>query len=189
MNLSDQQFAIIKQSLNFLHVEELRDICNKFTINDAGKKRQIILRILHFLKTKEVLNEPKIPAISCGKSPSILAPDQLILKGSYKNDLKTRIFFKNLIGDYFHFTAFGIDWINECWFAGKPPTYREFADMWVKEYERRKKFGSTPKDEWAYINFVQKFISEKPNMSKEEILTAWNIERKRNVEIVKSLLS
>jgi hypothetical protein len=188
MKLTDQQIATLKQSLNFLHVEELRDICTKFAINNAGKKGQIILRILHFLKTGEVLSEPKIPAISCGRSPSIIDPDQHILKGSYKNDLRTRIFFKNLIGDYFHFTAFGIDWINERWFAGDPPTYKEFADMWVKEYARRKKFGTTPKDEWAYINFVQQFIAEQPNASSEAILEAWNMERKRNVEIVKSLL-
>ncbi len=62
----------------------------------------------------------------------------MILKGSYKNDLKTRLFFKNIVGDHFHFTAFGIDWINEKWMEGNPPTYRDYATMWQSEVDRRK---------------------------------------------------
>ena len=35
-----------------------------------------------------------------------------------------------------------------------PPTYQEFADMWGKEYEFRKTYGSTLKEEWAVLSHL-----------------------------------
>ena len=48
----------------------------------------------------EVLSEPNIPLVSIApKGQKIsLSWDSLILKGDYKNDLKTRRFFKDIIG-------------------------------------------------------------------------------------------
>lgn len=62
------------------------------------------------------------------------------------------MFLKKLIGDYFHFTAFGVDWVDERWMDGNPPTYQEFVDMWRAEYKRRQETPANPKEEWAYIN-------------------------------------
>jgi hypothetical protein len=107
-----------------------------------------------------------------------------MLKGGYKNDLKTRIFFREIIGQHFHFTAFGIDWLESRWMDGNPPTYQEFADMWSKEYEFRTAYGSAPKAEWAYINFVKMHSNENPNASRNEILSSWEIERTKHKELV-----
>ena len=155
--INELQLNKLKDALNFLHVEELRDLCSKFCFINKGKKIVLIARIVHFIKTGEVIHEPKIPAISCAKRGHVypLLPDTVILKGAYKNDLRTRLFFKQLIGEHFHFTAFGIDWLNDCWMSGNPPTYQAFADMWQARYLRRKSVGSDPKIEWAYINFTQ----------------------------------
>ena len=185
-----EQYSILKTALDFLHVEELKVICTGLSIPDKGKKGQIILRILHFIETGTIITEPKIPNVSLAKlgQEYDLAPNSLILKGAYKNDLLTRNFFKKLIGSYFHFTAFGIDWINEKWLAGMPPTYQEFADMWVGEYKRRKSEGSCPKTEWAYINFVQNFIKINPNTTKDRILKAWEAKRIKQKEIVNDIL-
>ncbi|XVN42631.1 MAG: hypothetical protein RCG15_08655 [Candidatus Rickettsia vulgarisii] len=59
-----------------------------------------------------------------------LHPNTLMLKGSYKNDLRNRQFFKQLIGEHFHFTAIAIDWLNDRWMQGlpPPPTYQEFLE-------------------------------------------------------------
>ena len=113
------------------------------------------------------------------KRCNLLDKETLMLKGAYKNDLKTRLFFKQLIGEYFHFTAFGIDWLNDRWMEGKPPTYQEFAEMWHKEYEKRKKTPVPPKEEWAYINFVQNSLSISPTASQESINHAWECERQK----------
>ena len=83
-----------------------------------------------------------------------------MLKGGYKNDLKTRIFFKSIIGDYFHFTAFGIDWLKEQWMKGEPPTYKKFADMWTKEYAYREANGSSQKNRMG-VYYICKKIYKK----------------------------
>ena len=155
-----------------------------------GKKIDLINRIIHLLKTGEKINLAKYPASSMSKDQNnnVLSTNALMLKGAYKNDLKTRLFFKEIIGQHFHFTAFGIDWLESRWMAGNPPTYQEFADMWSKEYEVRKTYGSTPKEEWAYINFVKRYLNENPHASRNEILNGWELEREKHKEFIGKFL-
>jgi len=188
-------YECLKESLYYLKVKELREIVEKLKLSNKGRKKQIIKRILYFIKMGKELVEPQIPVISCAQAGKIypLSSETLILKGSYKNDLKTRLFFKKLVGDHFHFTAFGIDWLNERWLKGNPPTYQEFADMWIIEKEKRKKNKKSPKKEWAYINFVQNFLKAYPNSSHKVLTSAWNLEReqhkKKAYEILEAVFS
>lgn len=190
MTLLLQDINNLKSSLLFLHMQELRDICLQLKISDKGTKGILIERIVHFLKTGKEIKQLPVPLISCAqkKKEYPLEPKTLILKGSYKNDLQTRLFFKKLIGEHFHFTAFGIDWINDRWMQSNPPTYQEYADMWQKEYARRKEEGSTPKEEWAYINFIQKYVVIHPQASRQEGLDAWEKERMKHKKRVSELL-
>lgn len=93
-----------------------------------------------------------------------------------------------MIGSHFHFTAFGIDWINEKWMEGNPPPYQEFADMWVKETKRRKHSPVAPKAEWAYINFVQSYSQKAPNTSKSDVNQAWKIARQKRKAMVSEII-
>ncbi len=181
----NSEIADLKKSLLFFHVQELRDLSLKLSLLDKGDKKGLILRICHFLQTKEKIKLPKIPKESCAKPGKTypIQEESLMLKGAYKNDLKNREFFRNLIGPYFHFTAFGIDWLNGRWYEGDPPTYLEFAHMWKQEYERRKKDPETPKEEWAYINFIKQFLEEFPKAGKAQIYEAWKAEREKHKEI------
>ena len=180
----------LQKSLYFLHVGELREICLRLCIPEKGLKLRLIARIMHFIPTGEVIKEPKMPDISRAKRGEYypLHPEALILKGAYKNDLKTRLFFKSLIGEHFHFTAFGIDWINERWMSGLPPSYQEFVDMWKAEGERRKKNPETPKVEWAYIHFTQDFLKANPEATRSEVIDAWKHVHQINKEIVYRIL-
>ncbi len=191
--LTAAESTLFYESLLFLHVLELQMLCVQFCFFTPVKETKMILidRIMHFIETGTVLEQPKIPAVSRAARGAVyqLAPTTLMLKGAYKNDLQTRLFFKHLIGDYFHFTAFGIDWLKARWLEGNPPTYQEFADMWVVEYKCRKEEGSKPKEEWAYINFIQDFMRKHPEAPREVSLAAWEKERARHVEIVKNVLS
>jgi hypothetical protein len=187
---SSAELAQLKAALLFLHVSELKNICIQLSIHEKDTKGILITRILYFIETGKIVNEQKIPEISKAKRGQVytLSSSTVMLKGAYKNDLKTRLFFKQLIGNHFHFTAFGIDWLNERWMSGAPPTYREFADMWQSEHTRRKMAGSQPKEEWAYINFTQKFISDFPHATRQDIVAAWEIERSKNVHFVNLLI-
>jgi len=179
----DQLYA----NLHYLHVSELRAYCGSLDLSMKGKKMDLINRIIHFLKTGEKINLSEYPAKSISKNRNNnhqLSKTALMLKGEYKNDLKTRIFFKEIIGHHFHFTAFGIDWLERRWIQGNPPTYQEFADMWSQEYEFRKIYGSIPKQEWAYINFVKRYLNDNADAARNEILNAWEIERAKHKELV-----
>ncbi len=173
-------------SLHYLHVSELKVHCENLNLSVKGKKIDLINRIIHLLKTGEKINLSEYPITSVSKDRNnrVLTVDALMLKGVYKNDLKTRLFFKETIGGHFHFTAFGIDWLESRWMDGNPPTYQEFADMWSKEYAFRKTYGSTPKAEWAYINFVKMYLNENPHASRNEILNGWELERTKHKELV-----
>lgn len=170
-------------ALYFLKMGELKKLCLQLDLPYSGKKGQVIDTIKHFVNTGKVLEIPEIPAVSRAKKGQtyILSPNTKILLGAYKNDAKTRAFFKKLVGPHFHFTAFGIDWLNERWQQGKPPTYQEFATMWQKEVDKRKGKKPQPKQEWALITFVQKYMEAHPNASKAEVTNAWH--KKRNVMV------
>ncbi len=191
MKFTENKLIELRESLLFLSVNELKEILAKLLLPEKGKKISLIERILHFLATGEIIQEPKIPKKSCAQKDKAysLEPNTLMLKGAYKNDLKTRLFFKKLIGNHFHFTAFGIDWLNERWLDGNPPTYQEFANMWIKEYGQRKAFGSPPKEEWALMNFAQQYRRDNTRILREEFFAAWKEEHHRNLEIVKNILS
>lgn len=178
------------EALYFLKMGELKQLCQKLDLPHAGAKGEIIDRIKHFITTGKELEVAEIPAISKARRGVLysLAPNTLMLMGAYKNDAKTRAFFKKLIGPHFHFTAFGIDWLNARWKAGNPPTYQEFADMWEKEMEKRKTQKPQPKQEWALITFVQKYMEMHPNASKETVMKAWHSIREEKVTLVYNYL-
>jgi hypothetical protein len=63
---------------------------------------------------------------------------------------------------------------------GNPPTYQEFANMWQEEYQKRKSIPVAPKEEWAYINFIQKYLLNSPAATRESINSSWEYERQRH---------
>jgi len=180
----------LQESLNFLKMEELRALAGKFSLVEKGKKKEIIDRIVHFFKTGSIAEEPKMPDVSRAQRGKIypLHPNTLMLKGAYKNDLKTRLFFKSLVGDHFHFTAFGIDWLNDRWMRGARTTYQEFAQMWQAEMAKRKSDPVAPKEEWAYINFTQHLLQIHPKASRKMLVDSWEIERQRHKAIISKIL-
>lgn len=177
---------VLHASLHYLYVNELRLLCEDLALSSKGKKIMLISRIMHFLATGKKLDIVPYPpqSVARGGQHSVPALEALMLKNRYKNDLKNRLFFKSIIGEHFHFTAFGIDWLEERWMAGKPPTYQEFADMWQQEYQVRKREGSLAKVEWAYINCVQRYLFTHPEANREEIIAHWMAERNAHKKIV-----
>jgi len=145
---------------------------------------------MQFIQTGQIITTPSFPPLSCAKNrpPQSLEPSSLMLYGSYKNDLKTRTFFKKLIGTHFHFTAFGIDWLRDRWLLGMPPTYQEFAEYWILETAARKQKKQKPKDEWMYIRFMQKMKQENPSLTKDKLLYEWKCIREKKADNAFKLL-
>lgn len=63
---------------------------------------------------------------------------------------------------------------------GDPPTHQDFADLWELEYQRHKENPVASKVEWAYINYVQSFIKQFPDVTEMDMNHAWDNERKRH---------
>ena len=188
--MNSAELVQIEVYLYYFHVHELKETCNRFQLSSSGKKKDLILRLLSYFKSgkkQELMDFPNSSKAHKGENYP-LQPKTKILMGAYKNDLNTRMFFKKLIGDHFHFTAFGIDWINERWAKGDPPTYQEFASFWENEYESRKIRKATPKKEWAYLNFIHRYSKEHPEFSKTQVVEAWKLERNSYVQQSKMIL-
>jgi hypothetical protein len=183
-------FDELEQALHYMKMGELKAVCEKLKIPSNDKKAVLIRSIMSFIQTGAIKKTPAIPAGSkAQKGVSYpLHPKTLILDGAYRNDLKTRLFFKQLIGPHFHFTAFGQDWIRSRWQAGDPPTYAEFAKFWQEEHLRREKGRTVLKKEWAYLNFIRKFTDEHPEASKKQMLAAWEKTRRLEVQKARKLL-
>ena len=60
--------------------------------------------------------------------------------------------------------------------------------MWQQEYEKRKKDKVKPKQEWTCINFVQEYIKQHPNASKNVIQYAWKQEQQKHIAFIKTIL-
>ncbi len=190
-NLTKTQKEELFTALFYLKVPELKAICEYFDLPTKGEKIVLIENIKYYLLTGKKPEVKQIPAISRAKPHTLypLAPNTRILYGSFKNDLKTRIFLKSLIGQHFHYTAYGLDWIKNKWFNGEPPTYKKFADYWQQEYTARLTRKGKLKQEWAYLNFLDRYKKEYPDASKSDAINAWEKFRQQQVDTVKALLN
>ena len=186
---TDQQKELFP-ALLYLNMRELKKICLHFGLATQSEKIKLIESIELYLTTGKIAPQPQIPAVSKAKARTVypLSPQTVILKGSFKNDLKTRIFLKTLIGNHFHYTAYGIDWIKDHWMQGTPPTYAQFATYWQTEYLARQITKAPMKDEWAYLNFLDRYQKQHPTTSKVQAIAAWKIEREKNVNKVAQIL-
>lgn len=188
LNFNEQQELFA--ALLYCNISELKNICIHFELPTQGEKIKLIENIQLYVTTGKIAIHKEIPASSKTQPKTIypLAPNTLMLKGSFKNDLKTRIFLKNLIGNHFHYTAYGIDWIKHLWMQGTPPTYAQFAMFWQSEHEARQKNKAIMKPEWAYLNFLDHYKKIYPTALKSEAITAWNFEREIQVKKVNNIL-
>lgn len=174
-SLTKAQLTALHDALYYMKMTQLKKACLLLELPHNGKKIDLITRITTFVQSGEITKCATLPKQSKASSypVQLLKPESLMLAGSYKNDAKTRAFFKELIGPHFHFTAFGIDWLNERWLHGKPPTYQEFANYWIAETKQRADIKAQPKAEWKYINFLQQMQQTQPERTKAELLKRW----------------
>jgi len=189
-NVTNDPSQELFDALHYMHVSELKEVCTQLNLPLQGKKGDLIHRIQTFVQTGQIVILKSLPDVSKAQKgvEYPLLPETLALYGSYKNDQRTRAFMKTLVGDHFHFTAFGQDWMKERWQAGNPPTYREFAEFWQAEYVRRQTKKASPKQEWAYLTFIQKYLAEHPQASKNTIVVEWEKVRTLKVNKAKRIL-
>ena len=70
-SLFSKNLAELEKALNYMLMEELKEICESLSIPCSGKKGEIIKRILHFLTSGKILAPKGIPATSKAKKGEI----------------------------------------------------------------------------------------------------------------------
>jgi len=188
--LNDVEHEALFDAIHYLNMAELKYMCTYFKLPPVGKKKDLIERIITFIQTGAITTIPEIPASSRAKKGVAypLAPHTKMLYGNYKNDAATRAFMKTLVGKKFHYTAFGIDWLNARWLAGNPPTYAEFAAYWAQEKAHRTIKKAPLKKEWALLNFVEQFLKDYPDADRETVTASWKKTRAQMVHKTFTLL-
>lgn len=184
MNKTDK--GTLQKSIYFLKIEELKSIAQKLELSSQGKKIDLINQIFQYFRIKEAslpeINSKLLPKKHKGKVGS----DTHIIPNEYTNGKKSRAIFKELIGDHFKFTSYGMDWIKLCWQHDIYPSYKDFATYWIKETARRKageSFQSAPTNRRVI------FFRENKGMNKVALEKAWVKERARNAKVVSDLVN
>ena len=186
-HLSKIQKEELFEDFYCLNMKQLRALCEYFKVPKVGNKGFLIDLLKTYLLTGEIITPIPIPAVSRVQegTDTRLHEEGYMLYGVYKNDLKTRLFMKSLVGEHFHYTAQGNEWMLKRWQEGNSPTYKEFAAWWQEAYEAPQ---PAPKKEWAYINFTRSYLNQFPDVSKEEILKQWKAYQANAADRVHDLL-
>lgn len=100
--MNDQKFLtkekqlVLNDALYYMKMDELKKACVILSLPNHGKKIDLITRIITFVQSGKIITSPTIPKESRSTSHPAqpLTMSSLMLYGSYKNDARTRTFFK-----------------------------------------------------------------------------------------------
>jgi hypothetical protein len=153
--------------LNYLDTGEIKSFCKRHSIpysisietEDGSRKRTgdndrkgvILHRVRHFLKTGVVLEETCFPAtvVCFDDPPKKLTASNRLFYGQYDKTNRTIIsLLKDLTDGAFEDGAVARILAREFWTRGEAPTFREFADAWLKA----RKEHTRPNPEWAFLS-------------------------------------
>ena len=188
MKISKSNKKKILEGIYYFKIDELKLLCGELEISVVGKKQDLINHILSSLNLQDdsINNGKDLKTKLPKRHPKNANSETHIIPGEYTNGKKSRQIFKNLIGEHFSFTIYGMDWIKECWDNHIYPSYKDFAEYWSTEYQRRKAGGSFsgPKTNRRVL-----FFRENKGLTKDQLEKAWKKERELNVVSVRSIIS
>jgi hypothetical protein len=190
LSLPESELRVLREALFYVDIPRLKMICGRYRLPVLGGKALLIARIAHFAGTRQIVEVPPYPEISCAR-PNETYPlelDAYMLYGSFKTDDTTRSFLRRFIGQYFHFTSFSHDWLRMRWYVGNPPTYREFIRFWEYEFLLREQGKKTTNQDWGYVHFVLNYTCKYPEIRSTEIATEWRALRNRKAGEASSLM-
>jgi hypothetical protein len=174
--VSDREKAELLRDIYYLNMQELRDFCDANRIpywihfeaadgrvmksRDGDRKGIVIDRVLHFLNTGIVKPRTLFPKSVVNVKPLSSAPTESdrVLYGQYKNgDSRILELLKGLTDGKFEAGAISQEVIRDCWTRKQAPTYREFAQLWMRASIDHK----GPNPEWAYLSDLAKGTADR----------------------------
>lgn len=159
--------------------QELISFCAKEGLKTSGGKKELAARILHYLKTGEVLalsQEKKKPDSKFDWTKDRLFVDTIITD-SYKNSANVRAFFTDYIGVHFAFNVKFMQWIKD----HKGSTLAEAAEEWKRLYQisKDKDYQTEIAPQFEYNRYIRDFLADNPSLKLKDAIRLWNLKREK----------
>ncbi|MCB1023689.1 MAG: hypothetical protein KDB79_04835 [Acidobacteria bacterium] len=153
-NLSKTEQKKLFEDLFYLHTAELFSFCDRHripykilietnngelkTTRDRDRKKIVLRRITHFLKTGEI-SKPTVfvkGVVELSGLPDVIGKDDRIFYGCYeKKNPKMIALLSELTGGRYRNGAVARILLRDFWARGEAPTFVEFAKVWEKAAE------------------------------------------------------
>lgn len=153
--------------------EELVQFCRESELPVSGSKMEITARIESFLRDG-LIEKPKQKQSRRRKKSNEPLSRSTIITEDHRCSQQVRAFFKQEIGEHFHFSTYIQDYFR----ANIGKTYDDAINAWHKE-EYRKQDPAYRKDiapQFEYNRFIREFFSNPINKGKtrSQAVEAWN---------------
>ena len=156
--------------------EELVTFCREIGINSSGGKIDIANKIEVYLRTGKI-ERKRTSKIGKTKKGIQKIPENIndAIPDNYTSSQLFREYFKSIIGQHFHFTAYMAKYIKD----HPGITFKEYADEWCAEYERRKNKNYQPKimKSCEYNQYMRDFFKDNPDRTRADAIKYWKINK------------
>ncbi|MCD4720156.1 MAG: SAP domain-containing protein [Desulfobacula sp.] len=156
----------------YWYKKELVEFCKQNKLKTTGRKPELTTRIAYFLKTGHAPKESNIKSLKTKNSIQVL-PNSMNnpIPENYTSSELYRKYFKSIIGNHFHFTAYMMQYIK----ATPGITFKQYINEWKKEHERRKEKNYKPDimKSCEYNQYIRNFFEKNKNLSLKDAIKCW----------------
>lgn len=161
---------------------ELGEFCKERGIDCAGGKMQMASNIEKYITTGEIVKKQQRKRITKKAKPSDEPLTlQTVITEDYRNTQKHRAFFKEVIGEHFHFTTNFMNFCKDN--VGK--TLGDAVNEWHREQEMRKNGIKTNiGKQFQFNQYFRDFFADPQNKgkSRKEAMEAWERNKQKRGE-------
>jgi len=160
---------------NYWYKKELQEICQKFNLPSNGDKPTLQAKIEKLIINKFNLQkiDVQIKHVKANNiAPQVIPTNLNELMGSnFTCSELYRKFFKEKIGNHFHFTAHIIKYRRE----HSSLSFQRYIDEWEDEYRKRKDKSYKPAimASTQYNQYIRDFFENNKNKSLKEAIKCW----------------
>ncbi|MBQ2666294.1 MAG: hypothetical protein IJF99_05915 [Methanobrevibacter sp.] len=135
----------------------------------SGSKKDLENRIIHYLETGEMLEEPVVKEVSNNFHSTVTLDSKL--GENFKCSQDKREFFEKEIGKSFKFKVKFQQWLK----ANPDKTYREAIDAYYKIQNSKEK--TKIDKQFQYNQYIRDFFKDNDDKSLEEAIKCWKYKK------------
>lgn len=155
--------------------EELVSFSRTLGLSSQGEKLDIYNRIIKYLETGEKIN-PKLLKKTYQLKALFPITRNTVIGIEYRTYKEKKEFFKNIIGNKFHFT---VNLLNLFKNNIGEKTYDDLVIEWYKEQEIKKdqNYKKEIAPQFEYNTYIRNFFRNNPGKSRNEATKCWNLKK------------